>query len=366
MLHTSRTATQNSSKVNDIFWNIAILFIMSFPKEPIVIQPEEISRFDVIIEDRKLVARGGTELATQESNTAAKASYYFRLIESLASTIRSKEKIEKIEWNLSTYHRATERIMNLVAKANTPVPKRFIWFRQFPHPHYVVMTREQTVNKLANDLDCEIRKLKARESSEGMQNQQMQKKKQKPAQKRYGHRLILKVCRSVRKGMSPYKAALLLDRPFTPNPVPFHTAEEGTAVHANDWQESESERGIRLLLRHRFLACIRAKKCIFDLSNALLSMWDLPTIQKDIPAKNNRKKKKVVTAFSSVSNQKVAKVQNVHAPSIVVEHNSGPWSLEERTAFLTGLEEYGFPKWKDIASAVPTRYVANFCRHSRR
>ena len=314
---------------------------MSFPKEPMVIRPEEISKFDVIIEDRKLVARGGNEIATQESNTAAKSSYYFRLIHSLACTIRSKEKSEKIEWNLSTYHRATERIMNLVTKSNAPVPKRFIWFRQFPHPHYVVMTRDQTVNKLANDLDCEIRKLKARESSVVLKAQVVPKKKEKPSQKRYGHRLIMKVCRAVRKGMSPYKAALLLDRPFSPTPL--QTTAEATTP--KEWKECELERSIRLLLRHRFLACVRAKKCIFDLSNGLLSMWGLPTIQKVIPSKNTRRKQKGIPPVSTLS-------QKVSDP---LDQNIGLWSFEERAAFLSGVELYGFPKWKDIASGIPTR-----------
>jgi Myb-like DNA-binding domain len=346
----SRTGTSCHRKLTVAISDIFLSFIMSFPKEPIVIDKDEISSFDVIIEDRKLVARGGTEVATQESNTAAKASYYFRLIESLACTIRSKEKAEKIEWDLSTYHRATERIMNLVTKANTPVPKRFIWYRQFPHPHYVVMTREQTVNKLSNDLDCEIRKIKARESAEGVKDQQNRKKKQKPAQRGYGHRLILKVCRAVRKGMSPYKATLLLDRPFTSNSVLLQATEEETEAPVNDWQESESERDLRLLLRHRFLACIRDKKCIFDFSNALLFMWGLPNVQKDIPAKNGRK-----------TREKVSRVPKVHAPINPMDQNIGPWSLEERKAFLAGVEQYGFPKWKDIASGISTRCVAPLC-----
>jgi hypothetical protein len=327
---------------------------MTFPEEATVIQPEEVSKYDIIIEDRKLVALGGNELATQVSNTAAEASFYSKLIESLASSIRSKEKSGKTKWDLNSYHLATERIINLVIKAKSPVQKRFIWFRQFPNPHYVVMTREQTVNKLSNDLDCQLRKLRARESTEAVQHKQILNQKQKRAQRRYGRLLILKICKAVQRGVYPYEAALLLDKSYVQSQMsPQVTDEANVTPPADDcpeqYQESALERSIRLLLRHRFLACVRSKKCIFELANALLTMWGLPNVVKHVP--RMRKKKK------SISNSGLQDI-GVTDPSKVdggCDKNLGLWRRDERAAFLTGLERYGYGQWKDIVPYVPTR-----------
>jgi hypothetical protein len=321
---------------------------MSFPLEPIVIEPEEILESDIIIEDRKLVALGGDEMATQASNTAAKSSFYSKLIASLANSIRSKEKTDKSDWTLETYKLATEKIINLVTKTKTSVPKRFIWFRQFPKPHYVVMTRIQTINKLANDLDCQIRKIKGRESTE---EQGASQQLQKPNQRRYRQRLILKVCRAVRRGMSPYQAVLLLNvadvKVQEKNRLPATGAIDTTILEVANTEpivETELERNIRLQLRHRFLACVRSKKCIFDFANALLTMLGLPNVSKN-PSRVRSKKKNVASEKASPS-----KLVNK-----IIYKNIGPWHREERIAFWKGFEQYGVPQWKKIAIFVETR-----------
>ena len=317
-----------------------------------IIQPGDVLTSDIIIEDRKLVALGGNELATQASNTATKSSFYSKLVVSLAESIHSKEKICEDEWNLDTYKFATEKIINLVTKTTTTVRKRFVWMRQFPEAHYVVMTRMQTINKLANDIECQIRKLKAREVSEA---EDPSKQLQKPNQHRYAQSLILKVCRAVRKGMTPYQAALLLDHPI----LKLHEPSQNTTDETNtdkrvetpeeSNQESESGRKLRLQLRHRFLACIRSKKCIFDLANALLTMWGLPGISKVATKPKKRKKPEIKVKPTSLPLKK-KKVE-------VIPNNIGHWNRDERIAFLEGLEKHGAPHWIKIAPFISTRYV---------
>lgn len=330
---------------------------MSFPPEPLIIQPEEILESDIIIEDCKLVALGGNELATQASNTAAKSSYYSKLIESLAGSIRSKEKSDESEWNLGIYKLATEKIINLVTKTKSPTQRRFVWFRQFPDAHYVVMTRIQTINKLANDLDCQMRKLKAREVSEA---HEANRKQQKPNQRRYAQSLILKVCRAVRKGISPYQAVQLLDFPIVKVQESLQNASDETntekRVEAAEGtnQESDLGRQLRLQLRHRFLACIRSKQCIFDMANAMLTMWGLPNISKIAP-KLKKRKKIDTTGSTTAAKPKRKKVE-------YVPHTLGPWNRDERMAFLKGLETHGAPHWVKIAPFISTRYVFVFYR----
>jgi hypothetical protein len=327
---------------------------MSFPSEPVILQLEDILSTDIIIEDRKLVALGGNELATQASNTAAKSSFYSKLIVSLADSIRSRKKAGEAEWTLDTYKLATEKIINLVTKTKSSVLRRFVWFRQFPEAHYVVMTRTQTINKLANDLDCQMRKIEARELSEA---QETNKQQQKPNQHRYAQSLIYKVCRAARKGMSPYQAVLLLDHPIVRVQEPSqNTSDEMNTdkrIEASEESnhESESGRKLRLQLRHRFLACIRSKKCIFDLANALLTMWGLPNISKIAPKPKKRKRPDMSTKTSPPCKKK--KVESV-------PHNLGHWNLDERVAFLEGFEQFGAPHWVKIAPFVSTRYVLDF------
>jgi hypothetical protein len=327
---------------------------MSFPLESFIIQPEEVLGSDIIIEDRKLVALGGNELATQASNTAATTSFYSRLIVSLADSIRSKEKTDESEWNLDAYKLTTEKIINLVTKTKSPVRRRFVWFRQFPDAHYVVMTRIQTINKLANDLDCQMRKVKARELAEA---QEVSKQLQRPNQRRYAQSLISKVCRAARKGVSPYQAVLLLDYPIIKiqesSPIVADESNTDKRAEAPEGMSHESELGhkLRLQLRHRFLACIRSKKCIFDLANALLTMWELPNIPKTAPKSKKRRKPDTTTKVASPSKKK--KVE-------VVPHNIGSWNRDERLAFLEGLEIHGTPHWIKIAPFIPTRYVLFF------
>lgn len=326
--------------------------VMSFPPDPVIIQPEEILSTDIIIEDRKLVALGGNELATQASNAAAKSSFYSKLIVSLADSIRTRKKNGETEWTLENYKIATEKIIDLVTKTKSTGFRRFVWFRQFPEAHYVVMTRIQTITKLANDLDCQMRKIEARELSEA---QEAGKQQQKPNQNRYAQSLIYKVCRAARKGMSPYQAALLLDHPIVKVQEPSqNTLDEMNTDKRNEKavdesnHESEAGRKLRLQLRHRFLACIRSKKCIFDLANALLTMWGLPNISKIAPKPKKRKKPDMATKTSPPCKKK--KVDTV-------PHNIGFWNHEEKVAFLEGLEQFGAPNWIKIATLICTRYV---------
>ncbi len=325
---------------------------MSFPAEPLIIQPEEILGTDVIIEDRKLVAVEGNELATQASN--AKSSFYSQLIVSLADSIRSKENsgTDKTEWNLDSYKLATDRIINLVGKTKTSTRRRFIWYRQFPEAHYLVMTRTQTINKIANDLDCQLRKIKARELSRA---NEASKQRQKPNQRRYAQRLIMKVCRAVWKGMSQYQAALLLDHPITTVQGSSQNKSdemnaEGVEAPEKLNQESELERKLRLQIRHRFLACVRSKKCIFDLANALLTMWGFPNISKVAP-KPRKRSEPDTTAKANAAPSRKRKAEVVPE-----NHNLGPWNRDERVAFLEGMEKHGLSNWIKIAPFIPTRY----------
>jgi hypothetical protein len=304
---------------------------------------------DIIIEDRKLVALGGNDLATQ-SSTGTTSSYYSKLIESLADSIRTKGKLEESEWSLDTYKLTTEKIINLVSKTKSAVARRFVWFRQFPDPHYVVMTRIETINKLANDLVCQMRKLKAREMVEAQDASKQQQ--QKSNQRRYAQSLILKVCRAARKGISPYRAVLLLDSPIvkTQESGPISSDEKNTnnnsrseAPDVTESPESEVGRKLRLQLRHRFLACIRSKKCIFDLANALLTMWELPNVSKIAP--KSKKRKRSETTTTKAKREKVE----------VVPQNIGTWNCDERVAFLKGVDKHGMPNWIKIAQFIPTR-----------
>ena len=326
--------------------------IMSFPLESLIIPPEHILGSDIIIEDRELVELDGNELATQASNTEATSSFYSKLIISLADSIRSKEKTDESEWNLDTYKLATDKIINLVSKTKNSVHRRFVWFRSFPDAHYVVMTRVQLMNKLANDLDCQMRKIKACELAEA---QELSKRQQKPNQRRYAQSLILKVCRAARKGVSPYQAALLLDYPIIKMQDHSAISSDGKntdgRVDATDGTSHESDLGrkLRLQIRQRFLACIRSKQCIFDLANALLTMWELPNISKIAPKSKKRKKSDTLTKVSSPYKRKK-----------VEPHNIGFWNHDERVAFLEGLEIHGTSHWIMIAPFVSTRYVFIF------
>lgn len=328
---------------------------MSFPSEPLIIQPEEILGTDIIIEDRKLVAVEGNESATQASNAAAKSSFYSQLIVSLADSIRSKENTspDKTEWNLDSYKLATDRIINLVGKTKTSTRRRFVWYRQFPEAHYLVMTRTQTINKIANDLDCQMRKIKARELSRASETS---KQRQKPSQRRYAQRLIMKVCRAVWKGMSQYQAALLLDHPIVTvqgsgQNISDEMNAEGVEAPEKSNHESELERKLRLQIRHRFLACVRSKKCIFDLANALLTMWGFPSVSKIAPKPRKRSEPDTTTKANAVPSRK-RKVE-----VIPENHNLGIWNRDERVAFLKGMEKHGVPNWIKIAPFISTRYV---------
>lgn len=324
---------------------------MSFPLESFIIQPEDVLTSDIIIEDCKLVALGGNEVATQASNTAAKSSFYSKLIVSLADSIRSKERTDESEWNLDSYKLATEKIINLVTKTKSSVCRRFVWFRQFPDAHYVVMTRIQTINKLANDLDCQMRKIKARELSE---SQEARKHQQKPNQRRYAQRLIWKVCHAARRGMSPFQAVLLLDHPIikvqesSQSTVDEKNADKQVEAPEGMNHESESGRKLRLQIRHRLLACIRSKKCIFDHANALLTLWELPNVPKTAPKSKKRKNQDVTAKVCPPRKRK--KVE-------VVPHNIGIWNRDERVEFCEGLETHGAPHWSKIAPFISTRYV---------
>lgn len=331
---------------------------MSFPDEAILISRDAIRSNDILIEDRKLVAVGGSEVATRESNTARKSSFYSRLIESLADNIHGKQKTQEAEWNLNTLKHATGRIVDIVVTQS--LGRRFIWLRQFPEQQYVLLTREQTINKLANDLQCQMRKLDAKASAQAEEQQNGQ-----PTLIRYGQRLILTVCTASKAGISPYRSALLLDQPpiqpHAPAPSPL-ACVEAHVVSPDDetferYKESSQERSLRLQLRHRFLACVRTKKSIFEFSNALLSAWGLPGFGK------KGKKIKSVAAGAAAAGRETPNNDHGLPPSLVVVNNSikdptkeqGSWRASERKNFLEGFEMHPVGKWKDISPSVPSR-----------
>jgi hypothetical protein len=254
---------------------------MSFPNETMVIQPEDVSPLDiVIIEDRLPNAALPLESRdTAKTKESSSSSSYVKLIESLAKRIQSKEKSGKATWDVHAYELVTKRIMERITKIKTFSNSRFVRFQQFPDPHYIVMTREQTVNMIVNDLDGRMRKRVAQEAKDHDIQQpllllpiEIPKQNQKrtppppPPRRRYGHRLIRKVCSAVRKGMSPHQAVRLLDNPsILQSPLsPSNT-------------ESDMDRRIRLALKDRFVACVRSNQSIFELANALLTMWGLPS-----------------------------------------------------------------------------------------
>ena len=152
-----------------------------------------------------------------------------------------------------------------------------------------------------------------------------------------------------------YQAALLLDHPIVKVQeasliiLDEMNTDKQTPEESN--HESESGRKLRLQLRHRFLACIRSKRCIFDLGNALLTIWGLPNISKVAPKPKKRKKTDMAGTTKTSPPRKKKKVE------AAVPHNVGYWNRDERVAFLEGLEQFGAPHWIKIAPLISTRYV---------
>jgi hypothetical protein len=126
--------------------------------------------------------------------------------------------------------------------------------------------------------------------------------------------------------------------------------------------ESERERKMRLLLRHRFLAAIsnkpkpsRQSGAILQLGRKLLSLWGIP-----IANQTSKKQKRKSDAGSSTIKKKKQRV-SLNSIGIGIprqsSHNRKTWLRHERVAFLKGLEVHRVGNWKEIAPYVPSRYV---------
>jgi hypothetical protein len=341
---------------------------MSFPNEAVIIGREDIKETDILIEDRKLVAVDGSEVATRESNSARNSSFYFKLIESLASNIHGKQTTNVSEWSLEILKKATEKIVVLFASQQQG--RRFVWHRQFPENSYVLLTRSQTINKLANDLRCQMRQLDALAVTQASVEEQQQRQ---PSQLLYAQLLIQTVCTAARSGDAPYRAARLLDRPpIQPQEssslakVETNVAPQGDDFYKR-YKESPQERSLRLQLRHRYLAVVRANQSIYDFSNTLLRAWGLPEFGK----KQKKKKGEESTRDSSVAAaRKLGRMSKgttetafdcVHGlpPSLVLNSNMtkerGNWRAAERKALLKAYEHLPVREWKTVSVPIPSR-----------
>lgn len=315
---------------------------MSFPETATPICFDDIRSTDILIRDvENMSAADGIGV----DNAAVQSRFYSRLIESLADNIYGKKKGRLSEWNLDSLKIASEKIVALLSNQNQDC-RRFIWLRQFPVRTYVMLTKEQTIDKLASDLQAKMRKLNDFDSAKADEQDQQQPQ---PTQLRYGHKLILTVCTAAQLGLSPYRAASLLDLP----PVESGESSPQTSAYIaggventrERHKESPQERNLRLQLRHRYLACVRAKKSIAEFSNVLLGAWGLPEFGK----KSKAKKWKSAAAASGACTQGLP-------PSLVVPTNlTGTWSAAERMAFLEGFEKYPVGQWKKISSSIATR-----------
>jgi hypothetical protein len=324
---------------------------MSFPDEPQLVSVDSITSTDVLIEDPMLEAmkgKGSVAAESPEHKGTGKTTFYSRLINALADSIHSNGRDEKKqEWTMERLKVAAEKILSIVASDDKI--RRFIWKRQLPVQQYIHMTRVQTVNKISNDLLCRIRKL---EASTRVDNKTSPKAAEPcPHRLQYAHSLILIVCRAIQSGQPPCRSIFCLDQaPFLHELVALRSREIKAAPLADAdsskrYAESAQERGQRLQLRQRFLACVRTKKPILSFANALLRQWNLPPVAEG---------KDPLPRIGDEDER---------------DQSKGHWRAAERKTFLRALEQYSIGQWSKIASLIPTRYVSlsyyvNYC-HSR-
>jgi hypothetical protein len=310
---------------------------MSFPDEPQLVSVDSITSTDVLIEDPMLEAmkgKGSVAVESPEHKVAGKTTFYSRLINALADSIHSNGRDEKKqEWTMERLKVAAEKILSIVASDDKI--RRFIWKRQLPVQQYIHMTRVQTVNKISNDLLCRIRKL---EASTRVDNKSSPKAAEPcPQRLQYAHSLILIVCNAIQSSQPPYRSVFRLDQaPFLHELGALHSREIKAASADEDaskrYEESAQERGQRLQLRQRFLACVRTKKPILSFANALLRQWNLPPVAE-------------VANGEDEDERDQSRQEN------------GPWRAAERRSFLRALEQYSLGQWSKIAPLILSRYV---------
>lgn len=197
-------------------------------------------------------------------------------------------------------------------------------------------------------------------------------------------RLLMMVCQACSDGKSDLEAIRCLDQP---------TSSE----------ETPRQQKMRMALRHRFIAVVRAKKkcSILKFSQTLMKAWGIELDIKDecqSPVKREHKQV-LITEHAAPQGRKLPhplprglnpKFLRLSIPVYMksgqylfsdyvkggsganaallavapsassappVKHTKKVWEPEEKRAFLKGLEKHPVGRWKEILPFVETRYV---------
>lgn len=336
---------------------------MSFPDETVKIKPDEISRLDFLIEDRLLAAMQSNAAVILE-NTAAQqttVTFYSKLIDSLSDNVQKRQTETGTKWTIERLRSAAEKIVSNVEQQKQN--RRFIWKRLLPMPHCIHLNRQSTINKIANDVHCQIRKMDALADAE-VASQSVVPSDTEEGQETiisrldYAHCLLLLVCKAEISGVSPYRAACLLDRPPFPaqlskiDPVSVDATVVSEHCDSARYKESEHLRLIRLQIRQRMFACIRTKKSILLFSNVLLSSWGRLEFKSTSLPRNDERENSINLISNHMS------VRKDRPPSLVaINKDNGKWSISERKAFLQAAKTHGLHHWDTIARCIPNRFV---------
>lgn len=237
----------------------------------------------------------------------------------------------------------------------------FVWCRrQEEEEEYFALSREQAIAKLSTDLRLRLLGQDAVVGSALLEPKKKKKdppsvnKKDPPAvnkkdppekkdppvdpQRQYALKCMATVLNST---------ALALDVPLRKN-------------------ETERQRKLRLLLRHRFLAATRSGMPYKEFVSNLLRGWHMSwsELNHHIHSSHNGGKRKKDNSSSS-SDTKKPKRSHPSDDSPDENCNLGSWTDDEKTLYVAALEQHGWGKWREITALIPTRCQRQVTSYSR-